>query len=89
MKKKIPSASLRLEIGENTYIGKNCAVQVNGRIGRGVLILTGLLLGWLVAPAFVALTVFVGLGLTFAGLSGFCGMARLLALMPWNRRSLS
>jgi hypothetical protein len=21
----------------------------------------------------------------FAGVSGFCGMARLLALMPWNR----
>jgi len=21
----------------------------------------------------------------FAGISGFCGMAHLLALMPWNR----
>jgi hypothetical protein len=30
--------------------------------------------------------VFVGAGLTFAGISGFCGMAHLLALMPWNRR---
>jgi hypothetical protein len=27
----------------------------------------------------------VGAGLTFAGISGFCGMARLLAVMPWNR----
>ena len=25
-------------------------------------------------------------GLTFAGVTGFCGMARLLATMPWNRR---
>jgi rhodanese-related sulfurtransferase len=25
------------------------------------------------------------LGLVFAGVSGFCGMARLLAVMPWNR----
>jgi hypothetical protein len=58
------------------------------QIAAGLLILTGLLLAWLVAPAFVALTAFVGLGLTFAGLSGFCGMARLLALMPWNRRAL-
>jgi hypothetical protein len=24
----------------------------------------------------------------FAGVSGFCGMARLLALMPWNRVSV-
>ena len=25
-------------VGENTYIGKFCTIQVNGRIGRGVLI---------------------------------------------------
>ena len=24
--------------------------------------------------------------LAFPGITGFCGMARLLALMPWNRR---
>jgi hypothetical protein len=28
---------------------------------------------------------FVGAGLTYAGISGFCGMARLLAAMPWNQ----
>ena len=31
-------ASRRLTIGDNTYIGKHCTLQVNGRIGRGVLI---------------------------------------------------
>ena len=31
---------------------------------------------------------FVGAGLVFAGVSGFCGMARLLAWMPWNRRTV-
>jgi acetyltransferase-like isoleucine patch superfamily enzyme len=31
-------AARRLVIGENTYIGKHCTLQVNGRIGRGVLI---------------------------------------------------
>ena len=30
---------------------------------------------------------FVGAGLLFAGISGFCGMARLLVLAPWNRRT--
>jgi hypothetical protein len=30
----------------------------------------------------------VGAGLTFAGISGFCGMARLLAVMPWNKVTL-
>ena len=28
----------------------------------------------------------VGAGLFVAGATGFCGMARLLAVMPWNRR---
>jgi hypothetical protein len=27
----------------------------------------------------------VGAGLVFAGISGFCGMAKLFAFMPWNR----
>ncbi|HFU9257839.1 TPA: hypothetical protein ACUAF5_000319, partial [Escherichia coli] len=26
-------------------------------------------------------------GLLFAGISGFCGMARLLDKMPWNQRA--
>ena len=34
-------------------------------------------------------TAFVGAGLTFAGVSGWCGMAKLLAFMPWNRRATS
>lgn len=31
--------------------------------------------------------VHVGAGLLFAGVTGFCGMARLLKVMPWNRRT--
>jgi hypothetical protein len=27
----------------------------------------------------------VRLGLAFAGVTGFCGLARLLSTMPWNR----
>ncbi|MEQ9662300.1 MAG: rhodanese-like domain-containing protein [Parasphingopyxis sp.] len=57
------------------------------QIAAGSLVLAGVLLGWLVAPAFFALAAFVGAGLTFAGATGFCGMARLLAAMPWNRRA--
>lgn len=55
------------------------------QIVAGSLVLAGVLLGWLVSPAFFGLSAFVGAGLTFAGISGFCGMARLLALLPWNR----
>jgi len=55
------------------------------QIGAGGLILAGAALGLWVHPAFWGLTVFVGAGLLTAGVTGFCGMARVLALMPWNR----
>ena len=58
------------------------------QIAAGSLVLLGLILSQLVAPAWILLTWFVGAGLTFAGISGFCGMARLLAAMPWNRVKL-
>ncbi len=55
------------------------------QITAGLLILTGAALGWLVNPAFFALSAFVGAGLTFAGATGWCGMALLLKAMPWNQ----
>lgn len=57
------------------------------QIGAGSLVLIGVLLGAFVNPLFYALSGFVGAGLLFAGVTGFCGMANLLALMPWNRRA--
>lgn len=57
------------------------------QIVAGLLVLIGVLLGASVAPGFYMLSAFVGAGLLFAGLSGFCGMAHLLGLMPWNRRT--
>lgn len=59
------------------------------QITAGSLVLLGIALGVWVAPPFLALSAFVGAGLVFAGVSGWCGMARLLALMPWNRRARS
>lgn len=59
------------------------------QIAAGSLVLIGVLLGFLVAPAWFGLSAFVGAGLTFAGVTGFCGMARLLMLMPWNRVTIA
>lgn len=56
------------------------------QIVAGLLVLIGVLGGLLVHPGLFGLAGFVGAGLAFAGISGFCGMARLLALMPWKRR---
>lgn len=53
----------------------------------GALILLGVALGRLVSPAFYGLSAFVGAGLMLAGATGWCGMAHLLRIMPWNRPS--
>ena len=60
-------------------------IQRQVQIAAGSLVLLGVLLGQIASPAFYAVSAFVGAGLVFAGFSGWCGMARLLALMPWNR----
>lgn len=58
------------------------------QIVAGSLIVLGVVLGVWVSPWFLLLAGFVGCGLVFAGISGFCGLARLLLIMPWNRRAL-
>jgi rhodanese-related sulfurtransferase len=57
------------------------------QIVAGSLVVIGAALGTLVHPGFYALSAFVGAGLVFAGVSGTCMMARILALAPWNRRA--
>ncbi|MGO7251628.1 YgaP-like transmembrane domain, partial [Rhizobium brockwellii] len=44
------------------------------QITAGALVLAGVLLGLFVTPGFFALSAFVGAGLTFAGVTGWCGM---------------
>lgn len=51
----------------------------------GVLILLGVTLGYFVHAAFLGLAFFVGAGLSFAGATGWCGMSKVLAVMPWNK----
>jgi rhodanese-related sulfurtransferase len=55
------------------------------QIVAGALVATGVGLGVTFSPWFLALSGFVGCGLMFAGITGWCGMAKLLAVMPWNR----
>ena len=64
---------------------KPIEVQRQVQIVAGMLVLLGLILAWLVAPQLILLSAFVGAGLVFAGISGWCGMAQLLGAMPWNR----
>ena len=63
-------------------------LQRQVQIGAGSIGLTGTLLA-LVSPWFLVIPGFVGAGLIFAGLTGFCGMAHLLMRAPWNQTSVS
>ncbi len=55
------------------------------RLGAGLLALMGAILALTVHPYWVFLCGFVGLGLTFAGLTDICAMGMILEKMPWNR----
>ncbi|MEQ8633746.1 rhodanese-like domain-containing protein [Gimesia maris] len=64
---------------------KTISLERQVRIAAGFLVLTGALLGMFVNPWFSGLSAFVGAGLMFAGITDTCGMAMILAKMPWNR----
>lgn len=51
----------------------------------GAVVLVGSVLAAMLSPWFLLLTALPGLGLLVAGSTGFCGLARVLARMPWNR----
>lgn len=74
-------AGLPVEIDKSQPLELQRQVQ----IAAGSIVLLGAILGAVASPWFHLLSAFVGAGLVFAGISGFCGMARLLTKMPWNR----
>lgn len=53
----------------------------------GICVLLGSWLAYAVSPVFLFLTGFMGTGLLLDGLTGFCGLGRVLARMPWNQRA--
>lgn len=57
------------------------------RLGAGLLVLSGAVLALTVNLNWLFLSAFVGLGLTFAGLTDICPMGIALGKMPWNGQS--
>ena len=55
------------------------------RLGAGLLVLAGAILALAVNPLWLLLCAFVGLGLTFAGITDLCPMAIALQKLPLNR----
>ncbi len=55
----------------------------------GILVLFGVLLSYWINPLFIIISAFAGAGLLFAGITGWCALAKLLEKMPWNKVSIS
>lgn len=64
---------------------KAISLERQVRIAAGFLVLLGAVLGFFVNPYFIGLSAFVGAGLMFAGITDTCGMAMVLAKLPWNQ----
>lgn len=65
--------------------GKAIALERQVQIAVGSLLIMKVLLGFSVHELFFALTAVIGAGLIVAGTTRWCGMAKLIARMPWNR----
>jgi rhodanese-related sulfurtransferase len=62
-------------------------IQRQVQITAGGLVVLGAVLGFTLSPWFHLFSAFIGAGLMQAGISGWCGMALLLQVMPWNRQN--
>jgi len=51
----------------------------------GAILLSSVAAGWTINRNWFIVPGFIGAGLTFAGLTGNCGLAILLAKAPWNK----
>ena len=63
------------------------AIDRQVRITAGSLVVLGVALAAVIQPPWIGLglAAFIGAGLVFAGLTNTCGMATMLAKMPWNQ----
>lgn len=64
---------------------KAISLERQVRIAAGSLVVVGTALGAFVHPYWLGLAGFVGAGLVFSGVTDTCGMAMILARMPWNQ----
>jgi len=93
--KAVDGAAFVMEGGVDAWAAEGLPVEEDRKapmeimrqvqIAAGSLVLTGVILGYAVNPVFFGLAALIGAGLTISGATGFCGMARLLSIMPWNR----
>lgn len=66
--------------------GKIISLERQVRIAAGVLVLLFVALGFALSEYFFLGAAAIGAGLTYAGITDNCGMAMVLARMPWNTK---
>jgi glyoxylase-like metal-dependent hydrolase (beta-lactamase superfamily II)/rhodanese-related sulfurtransferase len=71
--------------GETVEPRKVISLERQVRIAAGLLVTIGVALGLLVTPWLSLFSALIGLGLVYAGVSNRCGMALVLAKLPWNK----
>lgn len=65
--------------------GSGLSIERQTQLVIGLGTLMGVIAGTLISPWFLLLPLFFGCGLTYAALSGNCGLAILLTKAPWNK----
>lgn len=68
--------------------GRSIPLERQVLIGAGGMILLFTLLGLMVSSIWLSAAILMCCGMIFAGITGACGMARVLVMMPWNRAPL-
>ena len=56
------------------------------QLSIGFIIAVGIILGYALSSYWLLLPLIVSFGLINAGITGWCGLAKFIAKMPWNKR---
>jgi|LakMenEpi03Aug12_release.lakeMendotaPanAssembly.Ray.scaffolds.fasta_scaffold363312_2 rhodanese-related sulfurtransferase len=64
---------------------KRLSLERQTQLTIGAILLSSVAAGWSFNRGWFIVPAFIGAGLTFAGLTGNCGLAMLLARAPWNK----
>ena len=84
-----------LEGGISNWKSNDLPIVISGRkalplnrqiqLTTGLIIVSGLALNHLFSSNWLILPLIAGLGLMNAGITGWCGLEKLMAKMPWNK----
>ena len=66
--------------------GTAISLERQVQITIGALLILKVVFGFTIHELFFALSALIGAGLITAGITRWCGMAKLIARMPWNQR---